>query len=198
MVCALLPRPMVFAGFALLHHAYQVITNPHTLRSLLAGVCTPQDLDRLRRDLRLMFASQQQVLFLIVFSVLASCNSIAFGDIWPAEISLLPVWLARATAVGCTAYTAAMVGPGVWLAIASTLWARSYTSPDCIRVEGLGPHRHVGLRAMAAVLATYALCFSLETSLVLSAFYAFPLGRALLRCSPTSGTSGCASSCRGC
>jgi hypothetical protein len=164
---------IVMAGLALLHYAHHLVVERSNLTAMLRGLCEAESLTRFERDLRLMWVSRGQVIFLAGFGLAAFVNLAAMRSVFPQPLGTLPeplVWAFVLLGV----YALVLAGPGVWLACTSLLWANGYASQQCLRLRGMHPHRHMGLRTLAAILGAYALSFSLECSLCLSAFYAFP------------------------
>lgn len=162
---------IILAGLSLLHHAYYLLVEPRNLRNLVDAACDRTGLAAFESSLRQMFVSRGQVVFLFILVGAGVSQAIAFGPLWPEALLELPsplvIWM-----LAYVGYAAVLVGPGVWLAATSTLWVHSYTSPFFQQLRRLYPHRHAGLRTLAAIIGTYSLSFSLETSLALSVFYA--------------------------
>ena len=163
---------IILAGLSLLHQAYYLVANPRSMQSLLDGICDEQGLDAFVGGLERMFTSPWQRLFVLVFASAGTANAVLFFRAYPAMAHGLPVYLVAWLWLYIF-YAAFLVGAGVWLAATSLAWVYAYTSTKCIKVQGLHPRRHAGLKVLASVIGTYSLSFSLETSLTLSAFFSF-------------------------
>lgn len=162
---------IIFAGLSLLHHAYYLMVNPRNMHNLLAGICDDEGLKNFQYWLKVLFIGRAQWLFLISFATVAICNIIRLTPSYLMTLNFSIFFYVFY--IFYVVYTVFLVGPGVWVAITSMFWINAYSSPSCLQIQALRPHRHSALRVAGSIISTYALSFSLEASLVLSAFFAF-------------------------
>jgi len=161
----------IIVGILLLRSAYHLMVNPRNIQYILDGICDQKSVCDYKKWLGIMFRSRQQVKFISIVVLFVISSAILFIPAYPNELKELPFWyiLYGWIYIG---YAVILVGPGIWLAITSMGWVGSYLSQYCLQMQIIRPHRHGTLRIVSSILSSYALYFSIETSLALSAFFA--------------------------